>query len=285
MNSKITVRMRGGMGNQMFQYAAARSLALSENAEVEIDCRDLIKKGDRNFALNYFSLMSHVKIIDKGTPFNWPERFFKKISKQLYSEPEYHFNPKFNLLKAPNYLEGYFQSEKYFLKYRKQILSDFSINSSSLKFVDHSIKNLLPPTTTVSLHVRRGDYITPKNLKIHGVLDIDYYQNAIELIKSKFGNHITICVFTDDIRWVEENLQLPQPARIISKFTNNMIQDIFLMSQCNHHIIANSSFSWWGAWLNSSAEKTVIAPQKWFGEKKLKKIDTSDLYPDSWVRI
>ena len=144
---------------------------------------------------------------------------------------------------------------------------------------------LIPKHETISLHIRRGDYLTAKQINIQGVLNLDYYFNALEIIKGTLDEKPEVCIFTDDINWTEENLKLPFPSRIISRHTKRPIEDLILMSHCTHHIIANSTFSWWGAWLNSSQSKIVVTPKKRFADKLASKLDIKDLYPDSWIRI
>jgi hypothetical protein len=285
MPKTVTIRLRGGLGNQLFQYAAARNLSIKESAETQLDCRDLILKNERPLGLKFFNLVSHSKILDIGRPPSWAHKIYKKATGSIYSEPAFNYSDKFNNLRASIYLEGYFQSEKYFLENETQIRDGISAVPTEAVNINRIAAELMPETKTVSLHVRRGDYTKPKNLKIHGVLSPSYYVRALETVNSSCGPGLTVCVFTDDVNWVEKNLQLPAGTRIISKHTNSMIEDLFLMARCDHHIIANSSFSWWGAWLNPSKSKVVVAPKQWFTEAASLKINTVDLCPPAWIRI
>jgi hypothetical protein len=132
---------------------------------------------------------------------------------------------------------------------------------------------------SVALHVRRGDYLTNTSAaNYHGVCSLLYYQKAIDLLSSQYSN-LYFYVFSDDIKWAESNLTIPFPTTFIGhNFGDQSFQDLRLISRCKHQIIANSSFSWWGAWLNSYENKTVIAPKKWFLNNK----KTESLFPPSW---
>ncbi|MDD3060131.1 MAG: alpha-1,2-fucosyltransferase, partial [Sulfurimonas sp.] len=148
---------------------------------------------------------------------------------------------------------------------------------------DIKLKEEIQSSNSVSLHVRRGDYVSNKNAtSYHGVSSLDYYYNAIETISKKISNPI-LYIFSDDIPWVRENLIVSLPIVFIENTnTDRPFEDIYLMSLCKHNIIANSTFSWWGAYLNSNLEKNVIAPKKWFNDPV---INTEDLIPSSWTRI
>ena len=179
MAKTVTIRMRGGLGNQLFQYAEARSLAINNKAELELDCRDLILKNEQSFELKNFNLISHVKILDKGKPPSYGWRIYKKACRELYSELFFNYNNSFVSLNAPIYLEGYFQSEKYFYQNEKQIRKDISPNIDFEPKIKQQVEMLVPKSKSVSLHIRRGDYTNNKNLKIHGILSMNYYKHAL----------------------------------------------------------------------------------------------------------
>jgi hypothetical protein len=192
-------------------------------------------------------------------------------------ERSFSFDPR--VLSAPDgtVLNGYWQSEAYFSDIRAQILDDF-------QFIDppdsanEDMASCIRESTAVSLHVRRGDYVTNQR---HGTKPIDYYASALGMMSAR------VCephffVFSDDPSWCKQNLHIDYPTIYVDH--NNAdtgYKDLGLMSQCQHHIIANSSFSWWGAWLNRNPDKIVVAPEQWFADPS---IDTDDLYPADWIK-
>lgn len=278
MQKNIVVRLRGGLGNQMFQYATARSLSLKTGVKLELDSSELGKSGQRALGLNYFNLPTEIRVNNSVL-----SKYIRRLSitRTSFRERKFGFDEKFKLLRGPVDLVGYFQSEKYFVEHRQDILRDFTLKEEYMENIKALSEKHLPLDSAISLHVRRGDYTNNKNIGLYAQLGDQYYNQAINLIKQKTSGAHTLCVFTDDVNWVTKNLNLPQGSKIISQYTHSDIEDLMLMSQCSHHIIANSTFSWWAAWLNPSATKVVIAPRQWFGASK-STIDTSDLIPATW---
>jgi hypothetical protein len=174
---------------------------------------------------------------------------------------------------------GYWQSEKYFSEFSQQIRRDFSF-CKPLSSDNEEFANEINHINAVSLHVRRGDFVNnPTTLATHGLCSLDYYRAAVQYISYRV-NQPHFFIFSDDIAWTKENLEIVFPCHYVDHNQGaESHNDMRLMSLCQHHIIANSSFSWWGAWLNPSKEKIVIAPKRWFA----KQIDTRDLLPPSWV--
>ena len=180
-----------------------------------------------------------------------------------------------------SYLDGYFQSFKYFELIADQIRNELSPVTDYGK-LDLEVKSKIESVESVSIHVRRGDYVTSKaSMKTLGVCDLDYYDRAINEIVRRLGDpHFFI--FSDDPEWSKENLKVPGSVTYVSHNSGpTAFQDIRLMSICNHHIIANSTFSWWGAWLNSSKEKIVITPKKWFSNG----MSSKTLIPENWLQV
>ena len=178
------------------------------------------------------------------------------------------------------YFDGFWQNEKYFKEFDTELQSIFSMKgrlSTSSIVYEEQIKE----SNSVSLHVRRGDYVTSKlTNEIHGTCSLDYYQKAVSMIESKIKNPV-FYLFSDDIPWVKDNFSFIENKKFIQLDDETPPHDeIHLMSLCDHNIIANSSFSWWGAWLNNNKEKIVIAPFKWFNDKSF---DVTDLNPKSWL--
>jgi hypothetical protein len=176
------------------------------------------------------------------------------------------------------YLDGYFQSEDYFKSIREQLLSDFQF--PGLNETARELENEIAASgTAVGVHVRRGDYLKPDILAYHGVLPLAYYQQAKREIESSVTNPHYF-VFSDDPEWCRSNFSfLGSNAKIVSQAVDNAWTDMYLMSLCKHHIIANSSYSWWAAWLNKNPEKLVVAPKNWFASIAI------EIVPSKWKKI
>jgi hypothetical protein len=195
----------------------------------------------------------------------------------VYQEIDFKFNPQVLSINPNTDLYGYFQTEKYFKKYREEILEIFTFKEKYLEAAKNfflEISHQIDGKDIVSLHVRRGDYtLYPDH---HPVCSLEYYQSAI----SQFNQDNSVfLIFSDDIDWCKENFK----GSFIFSDSNNPYTDLAIMSMCDHHIIANSSFSWWGAWLNRSQDKKVIAPSRWFGRSLSN--DTSDIYCENWIKL
>jgi hypothetical protein len=293
----IIVKLIGGLGNQMFQYAAGKSLALKNHTDLYIDISHLAKdtKGaytKRELELDVFNTKYHIATSEQIEKFridnqNKYTRFLQRNYPFLFSnlyvaESGNKFNSQFFKYGRNTYLDGFWQCEDYFKMHRELLLKDFTLKHA-LHPEEESLKQTIQNGTNISLHVRRGDYVSiPSNLNFHGVLDVEYYNKAIELIKQKTKID-KVFVFSDDIEWCKQNFTNHELFNFVD-FTHKVpaYQELYLMSQCSHHIIANSSFSWWAAWLNNKPNKIVVAPKVWFADKS---IDTSDIVPKQWIRL
>ena len=200
----------------------------------------------------------------------------------IYREPHFHFDPSFASLKAPVHLMGYWQSPRYFGEIADVLRRDFT-PLTPLDPANAAVAAQIDACDSVSLHVRRGDYVAnPTTAKYHGICSIDYYQSAIALMRRKVASP-HLFVFSDDPDWVRDNLAFDVPTTFVAaNSADHGYRDMQLMTRCKHHILANSSFSWWGAWLNPSSDKIVIAPKNWFAAPG---IDTRDLVPEAWIRL
>ncbi len=287
----IIVKLIGGLGNQLFQYALAKKIALSNNEDVLLDITAFEKYKLHKYSLQFFNIDENfAKNEDIELFFPKNKNIFKRIRykiKKIILKPQIiketnSNNLVFNKISKYSYFDGYWQSEKYFHDIRKELLEDLSI-TIPLKGKNLNIANKIKSTNSISLHIRRADYVTNlKTFNIHGICDLEYYQSAINYMKSKVKN-IVIFVFSDDIKWAKENLKTD--LEIVFVDHNNAdtnYEDLRLMSLCKHNIIANSSFSWWGAWLNQNPGKIVIAPKKWFATNKR---DYSEIVPKTWIKI
>ena len=286
----IIIKLKGGLGNQMFQYSFGHKLALKLNAELALDIdEDTELKGlkqdiVRPFLLNRFNIKATIATPEEITRIRSPFKLYlEKLFRKLKNYNYYKFDPQTLNIKDNSYLEGHWwQSEKYFKDIRQQILGDFTLSkdlSTDSEKIAESIKLTQSP---VSLHIRRGDYANdPTTLAYHGLAPIEYYKKAISVIQEK-RDHPIFYIFSDDIEWVKENFPLPALSQIVSDKNIPEYEELALMTLCKDHIIANSSFSWWGAWLGQDKNKIVIAPSQWITDKD---IDTNDIYPEEWIRI
>jgi hypothetical protein len=297
----ILVRLAGGLGNQMFQYAAARRLAAVHGTVLKIDTTRLLHSDPidtiRDYALGCFNISAELASPSES-------ELCKKLSKQNASvffrrlqnfslfrtagEVRYvrqkgsAFDPATLNLNDNVCLDGYWQSEKYFLDIRALLNKEFTLRNP-LSGDDLRLAEKIQAGTAVSLHVRRGDYLTnPHAANHHGTCDRNYYDRAVRFIRGKVPK-AQLYIFSDDPLWTEENMRYDLPTTFVSKTdASGDGRDLTLMSLCHHHIIANSSFSWWGAWLGNNPEKTIIAPKRWFNDPAT---GTGDLIPEGWLRF
>lgn len=260
----ISCYLQGGLGNQLFQIATTLSFGWDNNIDsvFNLNIHNLPLQGNK--AITYKDIFyRHLELTD--------ENLLNKC--KIYTEPNFHYDEIPVYVSKEDYiLYGYFQTEKYFIKYRNKIL-DYFKPTEEIKEYLKKYDSLLEGNTC-SVHVRRGDYLRFPN--DHPTLSNDYYNNSFKNMKkgTKF------IVFSDDINWCKENLKGDNLTYIDEK--DDYI-NLLLMSLCKHNIIANSSFSWWGAWLNKNKNKTVIAPKEWFGVNK--NLNTKDLIPSKWITI
>jgi hypothetical protein len=267
------------------------------NKKLILDKRFLIENTNnpdvtpRDFELTIFSILDEVTVYDHkfgfGTTFPYRLNLFadpilKKINRQVTFTDTDSLEKLIKSNASKIILNGYFQKETYFNNYAHEIHKAF-VFKKELTGVNVSIKNDILNSNSVSLHVRRGDYVTSEKTGIyHGVCSLEYYTSAIQTL-TKLYNDLHFFVFSDDIEWCKTHLNIPGEVFFVSNNNGpNSYLDMELMSLCNHNIIANSSFSWWGAWLNNSKNKVVIAPKKWFADSS---INTDNLYPKNWLVI
>lgn len=293
----IIIQLQGGLGNQMFQYAFARILAKRNSVTLKFDKSffDTFSNEQeytpRNFELGIFeneSMQASSKEIIKLTRLSFINKIKKKLGfyykSNIYLEPSLDFHPEALLIKVPVYIKGYFQSYKYFENHEDLVRETFSFPIESLDDRNKTLLSKLQSETTISVHIRRGDYVTnTKTQQFHGNCSLEYYSNAIALLASK-TEEFTLVFFSDDGPWVKEQFEaLPYSKLFIDNNTDqNSWIDLFLMSSCSHNIIANSSFSWWAAYLNKQPDKIVIAPKKWYADSER---NTNDLIPPQWIRL
>lgn len=279
----IITQLNGGLGNQLFQYAAGRALSIYHNTKLRLDISLYKKNKARQFDLQYFSINVH-KIYSNKKLFRIPFYFNKVIKRKNglkdYREPYFHFDPDFLKTTSNIYLKGYWQSEKYFIQYEQNIRTELTIKEIYIKHL-HSKAQELKHQNSVAVHIRRGDYLHSENILFHGILDESYYHKAMQHFLNLYSD-VKFYFFSDDSKWIKENIRVHKYEIVSGNISQKPIEDFYLMSQCRHNIIANSSFSWWAAWLNTHPNKRVIAPKKWFNNAPH---NTQDLIPNSWMKI
>ena len=293
----IIVKLQGGMGNQMFQYATGRALSLKYGVPLGLDLSFLLDRTQRlnfhnftfrNYDLDVFNIeaeivpKSKIPLVNRtfGGSLGIYINYFKNIFFTLKGvEKGFNFDPSIFDLGHNVYLDGFWQSPKYFEGIKDIIRKDFVIK----KELSQEVNNLMQEiknSNSLCIHVRRGDYL---NNSFHNVIGKKYYNEGIEFIKEK--THIdNIYVFSDDIKWCEENMSFPYNTVFVGeKYAGAKAEgNLALMSACKYFIISNSTFSWWGAWLSDYKDKIVIAPKQWFADAT---ISNNDLIPQEWVRI
>lgn len=296
----IIVKLIGGLGNQMFQYAAARRLAIRHNTELKLDLSFLENRQEvtthRVYELKHLNINATIATPHEVAEFTgeYKNRYQATLMRlrriaglaifhpNVYVEPHFHFDPA--VLDAPDnsYLDGYWQSENYFKDIGNIIQNEFTVITGQGER-NRQLAEEIKATESVSIHVRRGDFVSDKATKeFHGVCSLNYYKSAIDRIRSQVRSP-HFFVFSDDPEWVKENLELSNPATFMDhNGPDKGYEDLRLMGLCTHHIIANSSFSWWGAWLGTHPSKIVIAPMRWFNDVS---INTTDLLPETWMRM
>lgn len=274
--SIVVTRLLGGLANQMFQYAVGRQLAVSNGALLRFDTRDLSEDPLRKYELDVFD---HRGAIASTAELD----FFRAENGSHFTklvEAGYHFDRSVLTATAPLYLSGYWQSAKYFPDIPASLKKDFTL-VEPLSPLSTKWSAQIGSCNSVSIHVRRGDYVTnPHTSKYHGIVSREYLQNAIKLIHS-LEPDAQFFVFSDDLDWAAENLQTVAPMHLVEgNLGPRAAEDLVLMSQCRHHIMSNSSFSWWATWLGADPEGRVVAPTPWFQAPGL---DTRDLIQDGWI--
>ena len=286
----IVTKLIGGLGNQMFQYAVGRALAVRHGAILRLDVSAFAQYELHSYGLRHFQIVA-TELTDAeraglGLAKNrWCRilgRLRSRESISVIRESSFAYDPA--LLDAPGacYLEGYWQSPKYFSDIEPLILREFTVKES-LRGQNLEISKRISDCLAVSLHVRRGDYVNNERTnRYHGTCGAEYYDAAELYLRERLGA-MQLFVFSDDPDWAEANLHFRSPVTVLRhNGPERNYEDLRLMTLCRHHIIANSTFSWWGAWLCQSPGKIVIAPKTWFRGANY---DTSDLIPKEWIRL
>jgi len=300
----IIVMLQGGMGNQMFQYAAGRALAIRNNTFLKIDL-SFIKNGVlggnvdyRNYGLNNFCIIEDIISEEELNHFIKRSRLFSKLKiswlnrktgyrfplSKMVSQKGHGYDPEFMKLSNNSYLIGYWQNVKYFAGSEEIVKQDFMFKNLPNQS-NTALLSKIMNCESVAIHIRRGDF---KNLPVLGTTDKEYYLRAINYLVKKLSKPV-LFFFSDEMKWVKENFNTISSANFIyysdiNTSSGSEADDLRLMSNCKHNIIGNSTFGWWGAWLNSNPDKIIIAPEKLFADPAIDN-QLQGMIPDNWVRL
>lgn len=293
----VIVKLQGGLGNQMFQYAIGKAISVKHNTAVKLDLSFLLDRSPkesfvfRDYDLDIFNLDVEFSDIQERNKFAEAKKWWNQpldwissgnFKNVYYREKSFEFD--FKALRHKNiYLDGYWQSPKYFMDIEYIIRENFSIKNPLLHNSERVALDIVE-SNSVCLNVRRTDFVNLENTnKFHGVKENEYFEKAIDLLSSKVAN-LKIFVFSDDITWCIENLRFGFSTTFLThEYAGDKFQNYFqLMLLCKHFIIPNSTFAWWAAWLSKNPNKIVIAPNQWFNSNI---INMSDLIPVDWLRV
>jgi hypothetical protein len=299
------VSLIGGLGNQMFQYAAGKALAERHGVRLALDLSGFRDYALRPFLLDRLRVPEAVaspeqadaipKAAENFVRAKWKGRFDRLFgmaglpklatSPQEYREPHFHYDPAFGALGPRTSLFGYFQSECYFCSIGAGLRDWFALREPFGAAAEDVLDRIEHSPLPISVHVRRGDYLNPGTAEFHGILGELYYRQALDRLEAAIGQEAELFVFSDDAPAAQQVLRFVPKSRLfhVRGDPERPWEDMALMARCRHHVIANSSFSWWGAWLNRSPDKMVVAPRAWFAPAELKKLNTADLYPPGWI--
>ncbi len=275
------IKITGGLGNQLFIYAFYVDMK-RRYPNTRLDISDMVHYNVHNgYEMNrVFSLPKDEFCIYQPLKKVMEFTLFKTIiERKQKGESLDPFTKKY--LNPNVYYKGFYQSERFFKESEEEVRRLFSFDmrmaSNKSREMAQRIDN---DPNAVSIHIRRGDYLQPEHWKNTGsVCQLPYYLNAIEEIRGKIENP-NFYIFSDDLEWVRENLGLTNSTFVDWNRGEDSWQDMMLMSRCRHHVICNSTFSWWGAWLNPRKDKIVVVPERWFQH-----IETPYIYPEGWIKV
>lgn len=279
------VKLKGGLGNQLFQYSFGRLMSVKRDEIFKLDKDVLGSLGDtqREYSLDNFNISASIASPEEVARAKYPYGLLSKICRFISFKflRIFHIGYEKNILKSKaKYFDGFFQSYRYLDPIRSELLREISIKGGIRRELGVLIDDMAS-SNSVSIHVRRGDYVeNKKTKKDHFVCNDDYYKKAISLITNKVEKP-RFFIFSDDINWVKENFSLSNVIFVSDQGLSDY-EELILMSHCKHNIIANSSFSFWAAWLNNNGNKIIIAPKIW--NRRYDK-HYKDLAPLEWIRI
>jgi hypothetical protein len=288
----VISKIIGGLGNQMFQYAFGRTIALRNNTELKLDTTEFPNYEFHLYTMNHLNILENYATNEEVASFikHRPRKdklglilnpFFADRAR-FVEEPEFTFNPSNLEIKAPCYVQGYWQSEKYFLEIEDTIRKEFTLREPLDDYSQSIADKIESAKAPVFLHIRRGDFAYhPYMSKVMGICPPEYYDAAMGIIRQKVMDP-TYFVFSDDIEWAREHMKTGFPTEFIGQGPEKNYFDLDLMRRCKHHILSNSTFGWWGAWLSDYSRSGItIAPTRWTN----KNFDTKDLIPEYWIKL
>jgi hypothetical protein len=289
----VISRLKGGLGNQMFQYAIGRYLSHKNKVSLKLDFTigpDSDMK--RSYELHNWNIKGSLANKYEVRLFKarqklliWLDKKFGKTEREFTKnlvviERGSEFDPEILKLSGDVYINGFWQSYKYFLEIDDIIKEDFTVVIPPSDY-NKEMLSKIQNSNAIALHVRRGDYLKQVHAEHHGVSPIEYYQKSVELIKQKVENpHFFF--FSDEPDWAKENIKTGCPTEVSYNPVELGYEDVRLMYNCKHFIVANSTFSWWGAYLSKNKDKIICAPKQWFASKDM---SDKDLVPENWIRI
>jgi hypothetical protein len=294
----IIVQLTGGLGNQLFQYAFGRTLALKNNSVFKQDLSFFETYEWHEYSLSPFNIIKNfanreeVEALKQQqnkqeTSMDMVSRIRRKFlpsAPVVVNEDTLLYNPAYHSIVPPAYLIGYWQSEDYFKEQEELIRKEVMVTIPP-SLPNQLLLNEIENSDSISLHIRRGNFVQVDFVnKIHGTCSMEYYEAAIQQMAS-FSSSPKFFIFSDDIPWAKENLKISyQHVFVDINDAKTDYEDMRLMYKCKHHILANSTFSWWGAWLNPSKHKMVIAPKQWYADEEKNKY-TKDIIPPTWNKL
>jgi len=288
----IISKISGGLGNQMFQYAIGRSLSIYNKVDFKMDISFYNTDKKRKYTLDKFNIVEkfatekeikHFKRYEeKSGRRNLLHNIFFANRKKYYKEKMQGFSKEVFDLKPPIYIDGVFINEKYLKDVEHIIRRDLTLKNPLSAYYSELVKRI-NNTNAVALMIRRGDFVTEKKTNsFHGLCSLDYYYEAIKQV-CKFEKNPTFFISSDDIEWAKENLKIDHPVYFIDAPIPIDYENLIVMSKCRHFIIANSTYSWWIAWLSDNEDKKVYSPSRWINKPGADA--KSDFLPESWITI
>lgn len=292
----IIAELAGGLANQMIIYAAARALAQHKNVNLKLDLSALAKDTLRTYQMHNLNISAEIASLDeianirRSSKTKIIENLKSKLRRKfkikvpyIYREPLCGYDNSFWNLPDDVHICGNFISAKYFDQIRDVLIKEFTVKSE-LSRKTREMCEAINSCESVSIHVRRGDYAAnPSTTKFHGLVGVEYYSRAFKYIESNVSNPFYF-LFSDDLEWARNNIISERPITFVDHVgPETSYEDMHMMKNCKHNIVANSGFSYWGAWLNENSRKTVVAPKKWIANDDVNEL--FDLIPKEWIRL
>lgn len=295
----IVVTLGGGLGNQLFQYAMGRQLSLQRSCCLKLYISNFKYEINRSYKLNHFTVEENFatekeveKLIGVYYSNTLHGKTFRKFARLLPKHKRTYFIEGDNWIHEPGVfkisgnvlLEGFWQHYSYYENLPAEILNEITLKKQYQDNENHFLKKIDIDNSSVAVHIRRGDYLSDiNNLNFFGVIALDYYQNAIKYMVARIEDP-TFYIFSDDLNWAKDHLKINVPMVFvdIDNGTKEFLE-LEAMSRCRHNIIANSSFSWWGAFLNKNFNKIVIGPKHWVVDKQLN--DKIQILFPGWIKL